>query len=79
MVGPSPLCSGGPGVKSVLESRHPVCIPALSRSSQTLVLRHRNTVGLINSLLFQHQRELFLSFSPSSLLLPHYHSLSSLP
>lgn len=43
MDSPSHLYAGSPGVKSVQESRHPVCIPALSRSSQSLVLRHTET------------------------------------
>ncbi len=60
-----------PGIQSVFQH-----YLALSNSCPS---SHRNTVGLINRLLFQHQRQLFLSFSPSSLLLPHYHSLTSLP
>lgn len=74
MDSPSSLCAGGPGVKSVQESS--LYSSIILQLSESCPASHRNTVGLINSLLYQHQRQLFLSLS---LLLPHYHSLSSLP
>jgi len=73
----SSLYAGDPGVKSVQESS--LYSSIILQLSESCPSSHRNTVGLINSLLYQHQRQLSLSLSPSSLLLPHYHSLSSLP
>lgn len=61
---PSPLCAGGPGVKSVQESS--LYSSIISQLSESCPSSHRNTVGLINSLLYQHQRQLSLSLPPLS-------------
>jgi len=69
----SSLYAGDPGVKSVQESS--LYSSIILQLSESCPSSHRNTVGLINSLLYQHQRQLSLSLlSPTASL-----SLSQLP
>jgi len=75
MDSPSSLYAGDPGVKSVQESS--LYSSIILQLSESCPSSHRNTVGLINSLLYQHQRQLSLSLSllsPTASL-----SLSQLP